>query len=1060
MGNTLHDFTTWLTKGRTLFYLLLFCSFASAQAQNTVSGVVSDDQGMTIPGVNVTIKGTATGGVSTNIDGEYAINVPDGATLVFSFIGFANQEIKVNGSEVINVTLKENAETLDEVVVIGYGTQRKDDINSAVSTIKTDDIENLKQTTVDQMLQGKAAGVTVTNGSGQPGSAVSVKVRGVTSISGTNEPLYIIDGVPVSGDATGKSMSGRPVAANDFTSGGESGNNAVSPISFINPNDIESIDILKDASATAIYGSRGANGVIIITTKSGKKGEGKISYEGYTSVSNIYKKLDVMNLRQYAKHQNALSELYNLPLRPEFSQPDLLGEGTNWQDEVYQTAMSQSHQLSFSGSNEKTNYYISGGFLDQEGVLLGSGYKRYTMRVNLDSKVKDWLHVGANLGTGITNENLTINQTYTGVITGALLQAPDIPVRNPDGSFAGPTSSERSGPTYFNPVAIAMVRDNKLVRKNFMGNIYGEVTLLDGLKYRAELSANTEFSDQNDFTPTYYWGTQTHTATELWKRSSNWYSINVKNLLTYNKEIDRHRFTVLAGQEANDNHWEGLNVYSSGAPVNYPGTVNLGSTIRVTSNDYYKGSASLYSYFGRVLYDYDNRYSLSASWRADRSSKFDPTINNGKNQWGYFPAVAVSWKLSNENFMESTRKYIDNIKFRVGYGETGNQQIPNNRYTALLQAGGSGLGASYTVANSPNPSLTWEAMKQTNIGLDFTLLNTRLSANLDYYVKKSEDFLFQVPLPWYLTGGDPYYGGIAAPWSNLGSMENRGFDITLNYHTLSDKDFSWNSTLVVSHYENELTSIQDDLTLTEQVNINGYTPTVVTNTAVGQPVGQFYGYVAEGLFRTEDDLAGAPMQLGSAPQLGDVKYRDVNGDGVVDANDKTFIGNPNPDFTFGFTNTFRYKNLDLSVFLQGSVGNDVMNLTWRNGTANDGIYYNQLVEAANYWTPDNPDTDIPRPLSGVGNNNNQISSRYVEDGSYLRIQNVTLGYTLPSELTSKIKMSKVRVYVSAQNLYTFTNYRGYDPEIGSFNQNILLSGVDNGRYPTPRVLSYGINVEF
>lgn len=1044
---------------------MLLLGSAGTWAQKTVTGTVSDPDGLTLPGVTVSVKGTNEA-VVTDIDGRYSINAAGDATLVFSFVGFVSQEVAVNNQSKVDVKLKSNVESLDEVVVIGYGTQKKDDVNSAVSSVKAKDIENLKQTTVDQMLQGKAAGVTVTNNSGQPGSSVSIKIRGTTSITGTNEPLYIIDGVPVSGDATGKSMSGRPIAGNDFSSGGQSGNNAVSPLSMLNPNDIASIDILKDASATAIYGSRGANGVIIITTKSGKKGNGKISYEGYTSAAAIYKKLDVLNLPQYAAQQTALATIYNQPgaIRDEFLHPELLGPGTDWQDEVYRTAVTQSHNISFSGATDQVYYYLSGGFMNQEGVVLGSGYKRYTMRTNVDGKVKEWLRAGANVSTGITNEQLTVNQSYSGLISGTLLQAPDIPVRNADGSFAGPLSNDQNA-TYFNPVAEALVRDNKLVRKNFLGNLYAEATLFKGLKYRVELGANTEFTDQQDFLPTYFWGVQTHTATELWKRGSNWYSVNLKNLLSYDRTIKKHKFTVLLGQEANDSHWEGLNVYSVGAQVNNPATVNLGSDITVTQNDYYKGSASLYSLFGRVLYDFDDRFSFSASYRADRSSKFDPVA--GKNQWGYFPAAAVSWKLSNEKFMESTKKYIDNVKFRIGYGATGNQQIPNNRYTALLQPGTSGLGAGYTVQNMPNPNLTWESMKQTNIGLDFTLLDSRLSANLDYYVKRSEGFLFPIALPSYLTGPGSYYGGIDPPYANVGSMENKGLDVTLNYSTKGNSALSWSSNLVFSHYKNEITSLQDGLILTANVNTNGYIPVDVTNTKVGQPIGMFFGYVAEGIFNSLDELNAAPIQFDQSvgtgagqTYLGDIKYKDVNGDGVINGADRTLIGNPHPDFTFGFTNTFKYKNFDLSVFVQGSVGNDVMNLTWRNGTTNAQLYVNQLTDALNYWTPENTNTNIPRPIGSTSNPNILISSRYVEDGSYARIQNLTLGYTLPSELASKIKMSRVRVYGSAQNLYTFTNYRGYDPEIGNFNQSALLSGIDNGRYPQPRVFSLGINLEF
>jgi TonB-linked SusC/RagA family outer membrane protein len=1062
MGKLLHNVSTWQAKGRILCYLLMFCCGGIMQAQNTVTGTVSDDKGMTIPGVSVTVKGT-TSSVSTNIDGQYSIQAPSDGTLVFSFIGFTTQELAIKGRTVINAKIAETAQTLDEVVVIGYGTQKRDDVNSAVSSIRTKDIENLKQTTVDQMIQGKAAGVSVTNNTGAPGGAVSIRVRGTTSISGTNEPLYVIDGVPVSGDATGKSMSGRPMASDGFDSSGGAGNNAVSPLSMINPNDIQSIDILKDASATAIYGSRGANGVIIITTKSGKKGTGRLTYEGYTSASSIYKQLKVMNLRQYATHQNNLALIYGTApdqLRPEFANPQLLGAGTDWQDAVYRTAIAKSHQLSFSGGSETTSFYLSGGFLDQDGTIIGSGYKRYTTRLNLDSKVKSWLRVGTNMNAGITNEKLTINQSFGGLISNTLLQAPDIPVRNPDGSFAGPLDNSLNS-TYFNPVAEALTKENGLVRKNFIGNTYAEAEIIKGLKYRVELGANTEFSEHTDFTPSYFWGVQTNPVADLTERRQNWYSVNLKNLLTYDRTIGKHAFTLLAGQEANDSHWEGITATATGFQTNSPYGLNLADPAQTRTTSY-KGSASLNSFFGRVIYDFDNRYGLSASFRQDTSSKFDPTT---PNQTGYFPAVSASWKISNEAFMEGTRKYIDNIKLRVGYGETGNQQIPNNRYSAMLQQQNSGLGTGFLPANFPNPNLSWESMEQTNIGLDFSLFSGRLTANLDVYNKESSGFLFQVPLPNYLTGGGGQYGGMDAPYSNLGSMRNRGYDITLSYNTTGN--FVWNSTLVFSHYKNKLLDIQDGLNLVQSVNFNGYQPYDVTNTVVGEPIGMFYGYVAEGIFNNLDQLNSAPLQFDQAvgtaagqTYLGDIKYKDVNNDGKIDATDRTLIGNPHPKFTFGFTNNFRYENFDLSIFMQGTYGNDVMNLTYRNGTSNAGLYQNAFSEASNYWTPTNTDTDIPRPIGSSSNPNLQVSNRYIEDGSYLRIQNLTLGYSLPSDLISKLKMSRVRIYGTASNVYTFTKYSGYDPEIGSFNQNQLLTGVDNGRYPSPRTYSIGVNVEF
>jgi len=1057
MRDLLFYFTRWTIK-KNKFLLLFFLgaiTFSNAQTI-TVSGIITDAKGTTLPSVNVKVKGTNSGS-SSNLDGKYEIKASKDAILEFSFIGFKTQDVAVKGRTIINVTLSDNSEELKEVVVIGYGSQKKKDVNSSISSIKTKDIENLKQVSVDQMLQGKAAGVTVTNDSGRPGGAASIRVRGATSLSGTNEPLYIIDGVPVSGDATNISTSGRPIAGNDFSSSGGSGNTASSPLSMLNPNDVESIDVLKDASATAIYGSRGANGVIIITTKSGKKGSGKISYEGYTSVQSVYKKLDVMNLQQYAVYENNLAALFGSQPRSEFAHPELLGQGTDWQKAVYRTAQTKSHQISFSGAKEGTNYYVSAGFLDQEGTLLGSGYKRYTLKVNLDTKVKDWLKIGTNINGGISNETITVNQSYTGLISNTLLMAPDVPVTNADGSYAFPQNGQTGG-VYFNPVAEALTKDNKLVRKNFLGNLYAEASLFKGLKYRMELSANTEFTENTEFNPSNVY----NVVNDLYLRNQNWYSTNIKNLLTYDFSKDKHKFTILLGQEANDSHWQGTNISAHGFLTNSLYTLNLADPDLTTATGY-KGSQALSSLFARGIYDFDNKYGITASIRRDVSSKFDPVADN---QTGYFKSFSGSWKLSNESFMEGTKKYIDNIKLRAGYGTTGNQQVPNNRYTALLDQQNSALGSGFLVANIPNPNLKWESMIQTNYGLDFSLLDNRFTASIDLYTKKSKDFLFLVPLPGYLTGPGSQYGGMDSPYSNVGEMQNKGFDITLGYNT-KGSGFNWNSSLVISHYKNELTSIQSDLILTQQINTNGYIPVTVTNSVVGNPIGMFWGYQTDGLFTDMETLNSAPLQFGQTvgqgagqTWLGDVKYKDINGDGVINEKDKTFIGNPHPKFTFGFTNNFKYKNFDLSVFVQGSYGNDILNLTRRNGTLNNSLWQNQLTEAANYWTTTNTNTDIPRPIGVTDNPNVYISDRYVEDGSYIRIQNLTFGYSLPQDLASRIKMSRIRLYGSVQNLHTFTKYTGYDPEVGSYNQNALLTGIDNGRYPSPRTYSFGVNLEF
>ena len=1063
MKKPLSNLNLWKTAYRAI-PLMLFLFFTSSYiaAQTKVSGVVSDENGLTLPGANIMIVGSAKS-VTTDMNGKYEINAPAEGTLSFSFVGFNTVKVSIKGKSKIDVKLTSSAENLKDVVVIGYGTQKKGNINSAISSVKAKDLENLKQVSVDQMLQGKVAGVSVTNNSGAPGSAASVRVRGTTSISGTNEPLYVIDGVPVSGDATGKSTSGRSLAGKDgFSASGGSGNNAVSPLSMINPSDIESMDILKDASATAIYGSRGANGVIIITTKSGKKGTGRISYENFTSFSEVTNKLDVLTLPEYATLKTDLAKLWGYQTRQEFSHPELLGPGTNWQDEVYRTAITQSHQLSFSGAKDGTSYFLSGSYLDNEGTIINSGLRRYTIRLNLDSKIKSWLRIGGNLSGGITNEDITVNQSFTGLISNTLLQSPDIPVRSADGSFAGPPSAEQSV-TYYNPVAEALTRENKLVRKNFLGNIYAEASIVEGLKYRIEVAGNTEFSENDDFRPSYKWGSQENVLADLDVRRQNWYSTNIKNLLTYDKSFGNHKFTVLLGQEANDSHWEGVIASAQGFKTNSVHTLNLADVDNNTVTQY-KGSSSLSSLFARIIYDFNSKYSITASTRQDISSKFDPTTENQK---GVFNAVSGSWKLSNESFMEGTRKYVDNIKFRIGYGETGNQQIPNNSYSAMLATQNSGLGSGFLPSNYPNPDLVWESLNQINIGLDFTMFDSKLSASFDVYDKKSEGFLFQVPLPLYLTGGGGQYGGVSAPYSNLGTMSNKGLDVTIGYDMKSSGSFNWDTSLIVSRYKNNLDEIANGIVLTQEVNTNGYQPVVVTNTTINNPIGLFYGYVAEGLFKDQATLNSAPIQFGQAvgngageTALGDVKYKDVNDDGKIDANDKTFIGNPHPEFTFGFTNNFKYKNFDCSIFLQGSYGNDVMNLTKRAGTTNSSLYDNQFVDALDYYSATNVTSNNPRPIADASNTNLLISSRYVEDGSYLRIQNLTIGYSLPQDLISKCNISRLRFYGTAQNLFTFTDYSGYDPEIGSFNQNVLLSGIDNGRYPVARTFSLGLNLEF
>ncbi|MBZ4033258.1 TonB-dependent receptor [Flavobacterium sp. 17A] len=1063
MKKLMTNFIHWKANHRAvplILFLLLTSNFITAQVK--VSGTVSDEKGLSIPGANISVAGSKVT-VSTDFDGKYSIDVAPNATLLFSFIGFTTQKVAVEGKKTINVILKSNAEDLKDVVVIGYGTQKRKDVNSAISSIASKDIENLKLASFDQMMQGKAAGVVVNSNSGEPGSNVSVRIRGVSSLTGTNEPLYVIDGVPISGDARNSSTSGRNAAGDSNFS--NNGNITVSPLALINPSDIESIDILKDASATAIYGSRGANGVVIVTTKSGRKGTGKLTFENSYSISNLPKKLPSMNLQEYATHQNALSNVYDpSSKRPEFAHPELLGKGTDWQDAIYETGLMTSNQLSFSGGKEGISYYISGGVLNQEGIVIESGFKRYNVRANIDARVNSFIKVGINVSGALTDEKLTLNGQFNGVVATSLLATPDVAVRELDGAFAGPTS----GLSFVNPVATSLLGSNTLVRKNYSGNFYTQVDILKGLEYRFEAGGYIYDNLGQRFDPMYSLGNAVKSFANLYYNPSSGNSWNLKNMLTYRKTIDKHNFTVLAVQESNRAHWEGYSIEGNGYKDNSNQTLAGGDLTKAVLKSTYSGTQTLSSYLGRVVYDYGDRYGISAAVRTDGSSKFFVG-----NKWGVFSSASGSWKISNESFMEGTKKYVDNIKLRFGWGQTGNNQIGNNLYDSNLHVVVSSMGTSYLPSNTPNKDLKWETQDQTNLGLDFTLFQSKFSASVDVYKKVSKNFLYQVPLPNYLSGGGDYEGGVNPPYFNLGSMQNKGIEITLGYRNKFSENFSWDSSLNFTKYENKVTDMAG-LNIVKSTNTLAYNTVSVSRTKEGLPIGSFLGYEAVGIYRTDEDLlkyghvdaSGQRVVLKNGtnsllPEFvkGDVIYKDLNNDGKIDQNDLTTIGNPNPKFTYGFTNNFKYKNVDLSIFLQGTAGNKLLNLTRASGTMNSNLGTNYLTEAADFYSATNLDGSLPTP-SSYNHINNAVSSRMVENGSYLRIQNVTLGYSLPSDIISKIKLSRLRVYASGQNLFTFTKYTGYDPEVGAYNQDALMSGIDNGRYPVPRLISFGFNVEF
>jgi TonB-linked SusC/RagA family outer membrane protein len=1053
-------------KRLMLICLLLGWLLPDAMAQRQVSGKVTDpNTNEELPGVTVLVKGTSTGTV-TDIEGNYKIQVPGPeATLVFSFIGYITQEVPVGNRSTVDVSLSEDVKQLEEVVVVGYGTQKKSDLTGAVASVSGDRLRNTLTANVDQALQGRVPGVQVTQNSGRPGSAVSIRVRGTSSITGSNEPLYVIDGVQIQGDGAGTA---------GFDWGGGAGGqqrNAASPLAALDPNDIESIEVLKDASATAIYGSRAANGVVIITTKRGKKGDATISYNGTYGIQQLPKKLDMMNLRQYADYNTQIAnDIQNIEVNERLRDPSLLGTGTDWQDAVFQQAPIQTHSLSVTGGTDKTSYAIMGGFFKQEGIIIGSGFERFNIRTNLESQVKDWVKVGANIAFSNTDEVITLSDGGDGVIAQALQTPPTIPVRQIDGTFGGPPVGQGgSAQVGANPVALALVRNNTLARQTINTNFYADAKIIEGLNFRTELGFNQNHGLSKAFIPTYEWGTFVNDLSQLKHRNDQGFGWQFRNYLTYNRTFDVHSLTAMVGQEAIYSSYEGSEFFKMNFATNAVQTPNQGDNSNIPINGW-MGANSLTSYYGRVNYNFADRYLVTATMRGDGSSRFGPN-----NRWGYFPSASVAWRVANESFMPDSRVLTD-LKLRASWGLTGNQGIPNYAFGSSLRGINSAYGMSYINNRIANPDVQWESTETFNVGMNISLWNNRVTLEADAYQRFTDGMLLQVAIPNYMGGGG---GGIGAPYANVGGMENKGLEFGLNTINVAAEKFNWSTNVNFTMNRNMITQL--DRTYFQRLYwYSGFDQ--VTRTMVGHPVGTFYGYVYDGIFTSEEQILNAPVQVAQdgaevnyfherdGVYLGDVKFKDINGDGVVDSKDQTIIGDPNPRFTFGLNNSISYGGFDLSVFLQGVYGVDIFNYQRVRNEGMMSIFDNQSVtvanrariaqdEAGNDYII-NPETDMPRFAQLNTNANNRMSDRWIEDGSYLRVQNVTLSYTLPRSLTRRASVERLRVYANATNLYTFTNYTGYDPEIGAFEQNAMMQNIDMGRFPAPRIITFGVNLDF
>ena len=1066
-------------KGKLFSCLVLMSLSISMMAQKVpVSGTVSDQTGPVI-GASVIEKGT-TNGTMTDNDGHFTLTVSKGAVIEISSIGYKTKEITVGAQTNFTVTLSEDNEFLDEVVVVGYGSMKKSDLAGASVSMKESDLKGSIISSLDQSLQGRAAGVTAVTTSGAPGSSSSIRVRGQATINANAEPLYVIDGVIVQGGGN---------TGADFGLGDALGNgkvSTISPLSTINPADIVSMEILKDASATAIYGAQGANGVVLITTKHGKSGEAKFSYDGMVAMSRQAVRLNMMNLREYAQYYNEMVEEGDIyETNPYYATPSLLGKGTNWQDEIFRTAWQHQHQLSAQGGSDKVQYYVSGSYMDQQGTIIGSNFNRFSVRTNLDAQLKKWLKLGVNATYAITNDNLKLADSNQGLIYYSLTTIPDIPVYDVNGNYS---STIREGYTSPNPVALAMMDEILLKRKKLSGNIYAELTPIKHITWRTELGFDMGESDANRYKPMIDLGGWVRSQNSISYQKNSNYFWQLKNYLTYANQWGKHSVTAMVGQECWESRWNYLSGSNTDLPSDEVHNVALATGTPAISSGF--GSSSMASFFTRETYNYGDRYLGTYTYRYDGSSNFGP-----KNRWAGFHSVALAWRFSNEKFFEPVKKVIDNGKLRLGWGQTGNSSIGSYAWGAAITRMPSALGMGFRPSNIPNTSIRWESQEQYNVGLDLGFFNGRLNLTVDAYYKRSDDMLMSMQLPSYMGTQGNGSSKLNAPKGNYGSIENKGLEITLDAHPVQLKNFSWDSNFQISFNKNKLLSLSD----TENATLVGYGQwgDVVCVSEIGKPLYNFYGYKVEGVYKDLDDIQNSAkpakypsdgvFSRGNTVWVGDIKYKDVDENGVIDERDRTDIGSPLPKFTFGWTNTFRYKNLDLSIFLNGSYGNKVMNYNSLTLTHMNSTWTNQLQSVVSKrarlepidptivyadgskWYDHidnvrvkNPGTKVPHTSINDPNDNDRISDRYVEDGSFLRIKNITLGYTFPKALLNKAKIENLRVYVNIQNLYTFTKYTGYDPEVGASTQDStgLTYGLDNGRYPSPAMYSFGLNITF
>lgn len=980
--------------------LLPMCMFAQ---QITVQGVVKDQTGETVIGASVMEKGT-TNGTITGIDGDFSLNMSPNGTLVVSFVGYKTQEVQVKGQKQLQVVLSEDAEMLDEVVVIGYGTMKKSDLTGAVSSIGNKDIKDSPVSNLGQAIQGKISGVQIVD-AGKPGDNVSIKIRGLGSINNC-DPLVVIDGVPT-----------------DLG------------LSSLNMADVERLDVLKDASATAIYGSRGANGVVMITTKRGTEGKGKLAVSANYSFQNATNVPSLLNAAQYAELSNDMMVNSGRNPNPEWANPSELGAGTDWMDELLRTGVMQNYTVSYSGGNEKSHYYVSGGFLDQSGIVKSVNYRRFTFQSNSDAQVLKWLKFSNNITFSADTKK---SGSYN--IGDALKALPIYPVKNEDGSWSGPDgNSEWYGSTR-NPIGPTELNKSQTDGYNFLANLTAELTFTKWLKFKSTFGYDAKFWFIDNFTPKYNWKPTPTEETSRYKSDNKSFTYLWDNYFLFDHTFTKkHRVGLMAGMSAQWNTNDYLNAQKNVFMFDNVHEMDNGEEMYAIGGN--ETEWALLSYMARVNYSYEDRYLLTATIRRDGSSRFGK-----KHRWGTFPSVSVAWRASQEKWFPKN-DYINDLKVRAGYGVTGSQaSVGNYSYLASYNTSvypfgiSSGNQTALVSSTLANPYIHWEEVAQTNIGFDASLFNSRVMFSFDAYLKETRDMLVKASIP--ITSG---FEDTTTTYTNAGKVRNQGIEMSLHTINLTG-ELGWETNLTATYNKNKIKDLNSDV----PYYINQINNSYVTMLAKDYPINVFYGYVTDGIFQNQSEVNTHAVQPGAEP--GDIRFRDLNNDGVINDSDRTVIGNPNPSWLFSMNNSLSYKGFELSVFLQGIAGNKIYNA---NNIDNTGMAaaYNQTTDVLKRWQGEGTSNSMPRAVFGDPNQNTRVSDRFVENGSYLRLKNITLSYTFPKQWLQKAQIENARLSLSCENVATITGYSGFDPEVG-------INGIDQNRYPISRTFSLGLNFNF